>query len=209
MVISLFIFSLLLEPKFKCIKVENYIPCARHYNPRFVYFLPTFWSPKTFFQGAFSLKFWPYVWLVFKSGLWWRAYGITIIVILTTYSETDTVFPHIVAAATILFWTHLVRKLFKFSFLLCNENLNSFLTRWGNYSRRGNYSREETIWGNTVYGNKSLHPKRNHTKRLLAKIYYSPQRKDNISLRLVQNACRNWAIALGVTPWGLKYAQEP
>ena len=24
--------------------------------------------PKTFFQGAFFLKFWPYVWLVFKSG---------------------------------------------------------------------------------------------------------------------------------------------
>ena len=56
-----------------------------------------------------------------------------------------TVFPHIVAAATILFWIHLVRKLFKFSYPLCNENLNSFLTRWGNYSR------EETIWGNTVY----------------------------------------------------------
>ena len=32
-----------------------------------------------------------------------------------------TVFPHIVAAATILFWTHLVRKLFKFLFPLCNE----------------------------------------------------------------------------------------
>ena len=43
-----------------------------------------------------------------------------------------------------------MRKLFKFSYPLCNENLNSFLTRWGNYSRRGNYSREETIWGNTV-----------------------------------------------------------
>ena len=28
-----------------------------------------------FFQGAFFLKFWPYVWLVFKSGLWWRAYN--------------------------------------------------------------------------------------------------------------------------------------
>ena len=28
--------------------------------------------------------------------------------------------------------------------------MNSFLTRWGNYSRRGNYSREETIWGNTI-----------------------------------------------------------
>ena len=52
---------------------------------------------------------------------------------------------------TILFWMHLGRKLFKFSFPLCNENLNSFLTRWGNYLKRGNYSREETIWGNTVY----------------------------------------------------------
>ena len=62
-----------------------------------------------------------------------------------------TVFPHIIAAATILFWIHIVRKLFKFSFLLCNKNLNSFLTRWGNYSRRGNHSKEETIWGNTVY----------------------------------------------------------
>ena len=36
------------------------------------------------------------------------------------------------------------------SFPFCNENLNSFLTRWGNYSRRGNYSREETIWGDMV-----------------------------------------------------------
>ena len=45
-----------------------FIPYARHYNPQFVYFLTTFWSPKTFFQGAFFLKFWPYVWLVFKSG---------------------------------------------------------------------------------------------------------------------------------------------
>ena len=42
---------------------------------------------------------------------------------------------------------HIVSSL---SFPLCNENLNSFLTRWGNYSKRGNYSREETIWGNTV-----------------------------------------------------------
>ena len=51
----------------------NKIPYARHYNLRFIYFLPTFWSPKTFFQGAFFLKFWPYVWLVFKSGFWSRA----------------------------------------------------------------------------------------------------------------------------------------
>ena len=66
-------------------------------------------------------------------------------------AAATTVFPHIVAAATIFFKIHLVRKLFKFLFPLCNDNLNSFLTRWGNYSRRGNYSREETIWGNTVF----------------------------------------------------------
>ena len=47
-----------------------HIPYARHYNPRFVYLLPTFWS---------SFKYcdlWLYVWLVLKSRLYWRAYGI-------------------------------------------------------------------------------------------------------------------------------------
>ena len=33
----------------------------------------------------------------------------------SSFTFWSTVFPHIVAAATILFWTHLVRKLFKFS----------------------------------------------------------------------------------------------
>ena len=47
---------------------EVQLPYARHYNPRFVYFLPTFWRPKTFFQGGFFRKFCLYVWLVFKSG---------------------------------------------------------------------------------------------------------------------------------------------
>ena len=46
-----------------------YLPYARHYNPRFVYFLPTFWRSKTFFQGFFFRKFCLCVWLVFKSGL--------------------------------------------------------------------------------------------------------------------------------------------
>ena len=35
--------------------------------------------------------------------------------IMTMTEKQDTVFPHIVAAATILFSIHLVRKLFKFS----------------------------------------------------------------------------------------------
>ena len=42
-----------------------------------------------------------------------------------------------------------------------------------------------------------LFPKRKHTKS--AKIYCSPQSKVSIFLRLVQNACRNWAIAPRVT----------
>ena len=46
-----------------------HLPYGRHYNPRFVYFKPTFWRSKAFFQGAFFVKFWPYVRLVFKSGL--------------------------------------------------------------------------------------------------------------------------------------------
>ena len=48
------------------------LPYARHYNPRLVYFLPTFWKSKTFFQGGFFKKVCPYVWLVFKSGFWSR-----------------------------------------------------------------------------------------------------------------------------------------
>ena len=38
------------------------------------------------------------------------------------------------------------------SFLLCNEKLNSFLTRVRKLFKGGNYSREETINGNTVHG---------------------------------------------------------
>ena len=35
-------------------------------------FLPTFTIPFLWFQGGFSEN---YVWLIIKSGLWWRAYG--------------------------------------------------------------------------------------------------------------------------------------
>ena len=42
------------------------IPYARHYNPRFVYFLPTFWG--SFMYCDLS----PYVWLVFKSNFYSR-----------------------------------------------------------------------------------------------------------------------------------------
>ena len=55
------------------VRLWNFKDGEHHYNSRFIYFLPTFWSPKTFFQGAFFLQFWPYVWLVFKSGFKSRA----------------------------------------------------------------------------------------------------------------------------------------
>ena len=51
----------------------NKLPYAHHYNPRFVYFLPTFTRPFLCFQGDFFRKFCPYVWLVLKSGFWSRA----------------------------------------------------------------------------------------------------------------------------------------
>ena len=46
-----------------------YLPYVRHYNPWFVYFLPTLWRSKTLFHGGFFRKFFLDVWLVFKSGL--------------------------------------------------------------------------------------------------------------------------------------------
>ena len=52
------------------------VPYALHYNPWFVYFLSTLRRPFLCFQGGFLRKFCPYVWLIFKSGLWWRACGI-------------------------------------------------------------------------------------------------------------------------------------
>ena len=36
------IFNLVYLMKFTCYGVLIYVPYARHYNPRFVYFLPTF-----------------------------------------------------------------------------------------------------------------------------------------------------------------------
>ena len=52
-----------------------------------------------------------------------------------------------------------------------------------------------------IQSSEMQYTKRNHTKRLLAKIYYSSQTQSKVSiyLRLVQNACRIWAIAPGVT----------
>ena len=36
---------------------DSHKPYARLYNPQFVYFLPTFWSPKTFFHRVFFLNY--------------------------------------------------------------------------------------------------------------------------------------------------------
>ena len=52
---------------------EQSLGYARHYNPRFVYFLPTLlMKSKNVFQRTFFLKFCPYVWLVFKVIFWSR-----------------------------------------------------------------------------------------------------------------------------------------
>ena len=46
------------------------LPYARHYKPRLVYFLPTFWS------SFMYCDLWPYVWLINESGFKSRAaYG--------------------------------------------------------------------------------------------------------------------------------------
>ena len=54
----------------------KYIPYARHYNPRFVYFYPIFEDHFFVFKEIFSQNsVLMYVWLIIKSGLWWRAYS--------------------------------------------------------------------------------------------------------------------------------------
>ena len=56
-----------------------------------------------------------------------------------------TVFPHIVAAATILFWSCKTSKFsntFLIYFSIFNENLNSFLTRVRKLFKGGNYKRK-------------------------------------------------------------------
>ena len=61
-----------------------------------------------------------------------------------------TIFPRIVSAKTVLFRifkplkSHIVSALHSF---LCNEKLNSFLTRVLKLFKGGNFSREETICG--------------------------------------------------------------
>ena len=64
-----------------------------------------------------------------------------------------TIFPRIVSADTVLFRifkplkSHIVSAVSSF---LCNEKLNSFLTRVRKLFKGRNYSREETIRGNTA-----------------------------------------------------------
>ena len=57
--------------------------------------------------------------------------------------------------------------------------------------RKEKETSNKPIFCNDQVERSAFHSKRKHTKRLLAKIYYSPQSKVSIFLRLVQNACRN------------------
>ena len=54
-----------------------------------------------------------------------------------------------------------------------------------------------------------LNQRENTLRDSLQKVITLHKARSLISLRLVQNACKNWAIGLGLTPWGPKYAQEP
>ena len=59
----------LLVPRGQTDHISSYclqfrIPQARHYNPRFVYFLPTFRRPFLCFQGGFFRKLCPYLCMV-------------------------------------------------------------------------------------------------------------------------------------------------
>ena len=66
---------------------------------------------------------------------------------------SNTVIPHIVAAATILFWNGKTLKnsySFHISLKTLKTLIGCFLTKVGKLFRGGKYSRKETLWGNTV-----------------------------------------------------------
>ena len=58
----------------RCLDIHLLYAC--HYKPRPVHFSLHFWRPNPCFQRGFFRKFCPYVWIVFKSGLWWCTYDI-------------------------------------------------------------------------------------------------------------------------------------
>ena len=71
--------------------------------------LYTFWSPKTFFQGAFFLKILTLCMVsiqeqfLIKGGLWWRAYDMYF-PLRSTHVRTSEITPHALALfSTILF----------------------------------------------------------------------------------------------------------
>ena len=105
--------------KTHCMHPQFYIPYERHYKPRFVYFLPTFWSPKTFFQGAFCLKILTLCMVsiqerfLINSGLWWPAYSI--LLYMTGTRNT---------------WT---TKTWFFSFMLAIFEKTDYITFWMNW----------------------------------------------------------------------------
>jgi hypothetical protein len=70
-ILILFLLVLKFDCIFHCFYIETEIFTVRaHYNPRLVCFKPTFERPHTFgILRAYLKKFWPYVRLVFKSGL--------------------------------------------------------------------------------------------------------------------------------------------
>ena len=60
-----------------------------------------------------------------------------------------------------------------------------------------------------VWDSMGNHQRENTLRDSLQKFITLHKARSPISLRLVQNACKNGAIGPGVTPRGPKYAQEP
>ena len=125
-------------------------------------------------QGLFARKYvkdFEYLtFLTFTSTNLWKPNSL----LMTLYGQHSiileyitTVFPQIASAESILFWIFkllktsniwLLQKLCPYAWtslhkevhVLCNENLNNFLTRLRKSFKIEKYSREETIRGNTV-----------------------------------------------------------
>ena len=113
---------------------------------------------------------------------------------------------------TVFLWIVFLRKLLFFellkpwksntvsalSFFLCNENLNSFLTRVRKLFKGGNYSREETFRGNTVFQTHLLKVKNFFVRGLFLEILVLCT--NCIQKRFI-NICKLWWQAYVWTFW--------
>ena len=94
----------------------------------------------------------------------------------------------------LLFFEYLVKKCFLFLLDLCKLAKKQYF---------------QSFWNSRIVWILHWLLHREITLRDSLQKFITLRKARSLYLRLVQNACRNWAIALGVTPRGPKYAQEP